>query len=438
MKKLILLLLLAASAGRLSAQSHYFPPLAGNGWDTLSPASLNWCPPRIDSLYQYLAAKNTDAFIILVNGRIVLERYFGTYTRDSVHYWASAGKSLAAVLTGIAQDKGFLHVSDSVYKHLGAGWTAASPAQEKAITIRHLLSMTSGLHDNPPGACTGDDTTAACLLYLAPAGTRWAYHNGAYKKLHTVISTAAGTNLNVFTNQQLGNRIGMTGLWLNGVFYSTARRMARFGLLALNNGIWGNDTVLHDPAFVQAMSTSSQNLNNAYGYLWWLNGKSSFMLPTVQTVFNGPIIPNAPADMFCALGKDDQKIYVVPGRHMVVIRQGSSAGTTPVLALSSFDNELWRYIDSLDCGPAGIGTTRQLAPFRIFPNPATDELRITASRPMHQVQVLDMTGRCVYSAQPAGGTDKWTIPVQRLPAGVYLIRVSDAGGHAYSERFRKN
>ncbi len=64
------------------------------------------------------------------------------------------------------------------------------------------------------------------------------------------------------------------------------------------------------------------------------------MVPTLQTVFPTSLIPNAPQDLYAALGKDDQKIYVVPSRKIVVIRMGNSAGGFS-LALSGFDNELW-------------------------------------------------------------------------------------------------
>lgn len=64
------------------------------------------------------------------------------------------------------------------------------------------------------------------------------------------------------------------------------------------------------------------------------------MLPQTQFSFNGQLTPNAPADMYAALGKNDQKIYVVPSQKLVVIRMGDSAGNVQ-LAVSSFDNELW-------------------------------------------------------------------------------------------------
>jgi hypothetical protein len=88
------------------------------------------------------------------------------------------------------------------------------------------------------------------------------------------------------------------------------------------------------------MVSTSQNLNLSYGYLTWLNGKSSSMVPGFQTVFPVQLIPNAPGDLYAALGKNDQKVYVVPSQNLVIIRMGNAAGT-PQFAVSGFDNELW-------------------------------------------------------------------------------------------------
>ena len=117
--------------------------------------------------------------------------------------------------------------------------------------------------------------------------------------------------------------------------------MARFGLLALNHGVWASDSILKNRAYWNAMINTSQTYNEAYGYLWWLNGKSSFMTPGFQFAFPGTLMSNAPNDMYCALGKNDQKIYVVPSANMVVVRQGNTAGGFN-LAASAFDNSPMR------------------------------------------------------------------------------------------------
>ena len=136
----------------------------------------------------------------------------------------------------------------------------------------------------------------------------------------------------------------MNGLWVktgyNNVYYSTPRSMARFGLLLLSKGKWKEEMILPDAHYLDAQINSSQTLNPSYGYLTWLNGKANYMLPQTQVNFDGALIPNAPSDTYAALGKNDQKIYVVPSQGLVIIRMGESAGL-PHLATSSFDNELW-------------------------------------------------------------------------------------------------
>ena len=122
--------------GLLAAQELYFPPTVGNTWATTDPASLGWCTDQVPALYDFLEGSNSKAFIVLKDGRIVLEQYFGTFTQDSTWYWASAGKSLTAFLVGLAQQQGYLDIDEPSNTYLGEGWTSCTPAQEAAITIR--------------------------------------------------------------------------------------------------------------------------------------------------------------------------------------------------------------------------------------------------------------------------------------------------------------
>jgi CubicO group peptidase (beta-lactamase class C family) len=319
----------------------YFPPIGNGTWETKTPASLGWNETELNNLYSYLQQKNTKAFLILKDGRIAAEKYFGNFTADSNWYWASAGKTMTAFVVGIAQQEGLLNINNKTADYLGTGWTSAPLAKEALITVRHQLTMTTGLDDavQPDNDCT----LPACLQYKADAGTRWAYHNGPYTILEKVVEAATGTTYNNYFQQKIRDRIGMNGLWIktgfNNVYYSTPRSMARFGLLLLKKGQWENTTVLNETYF-KSQVNSSQSINPSYGYLTWLNGKPSYMLPTLQASFNGSLTPNAPADMFAALGKNDQKIYVVPSQNIVVVRIGESAGNVQ-LATSSFDNELW-------------------------------------------------------------------------------------------------
>jgi CubicO group peptidase (beta-lactamase class C family) len=87
-------------------------------------------------------------------------------------------------------------------------------------------------------------------------------------------------------------------------------------------------------------------MNPSYGYLYWLNGKESFRVPGSEIQFNGKLIPNAPNDLYAGLGKNDQKLYVVPSEELVVVRLGDDAGET-LLGPSSFDNDLWEFLNDL-------------------------------------------------------------------------------------------
>lgn len=425
----------AAFSCTLRAQDLYFPPaVAGSSWETTDPATLGWCQDRIDSLYAFLEVKNTKAFIVLKDGKIVLEHYFGTFTQDSLWYWASAGKTLKSTLVGIAQEEGYLDINMPTSTYLGAGWTSETPAQEQLITVRHQLTMTTGLDD---GVTNSDCTDPSCLSYLADPGTRWAYHNAPYTLLGDVVTSATGQSYTTYFNNKLRNPIGMDGFWFPfgdlELYFSTARSMARFGLLALNHMVWDTDTILHDTAFFQDATHPSQSLNLSYGYLWWLNGQPSFMLPQSQFVFAGPAMPDAPADMFCGLGKNNQLLNVVPSQNLVLVRLGNDPDPDPNTPSVSIilDNEIWQYMNSLDCntGMAEPATP----PIGLSPNPCTDLLGITLPSGYNEalVQVKDALGRTVAMRQGPG-----TVGISQLSPGTYVVHVSTVSGHLVS-RFVK-
>jgi CubicO group peptidase (beta-lactamase class C family) len=331
----------------------YFPPIGSSEWATTSPESLGWNITNLQPLYDFLQAQDTRAFIVLKNGRLVLEKYFGqnltntaAFSQSSQWYWASAGKTLTGFVVGKAQQEGLLSINNKSSQYLGTGWTSAPLAKEALITVRHQLNMTTGLDD---GVTDVDNTTPASLQYKADAGTRWAYHNAAYTLLQKVVGNASGQTFTTYFDAKLKSKIGMDGQWVsNGylnVYYSTARSMARFGLLILNKAKWGSEDILGDSVYYNAMISNSQNLNLSYGYLWWLNGQASAMVPGSQVVFPTSLAPNAPADMFAAMGKNGQLINVVPSKGLVVIRMGDNANNSAVSI--SLQNDLWQKLNAV-------------------------------------------------------------------------------------------
>ena len=331
----------ATSPPVVTSAALYFPPVSGTDWQTVTPASLGWDETQLNNLYPYLQSAGTKAFIVVKGGKIVTEKYFSTFTADSLWYWASAGKTVTGLLVGIAQEDGLLNINDRTSKYLGTGWTSEPVAKENLITLRNQLTMTSGLDD---GVADNSCTLPGCLVYKADAGTRWAYHTACYTLLGKVLENASGQTFNNYFQQKIRDKIGMNGAFqmsgYNNVYFSNARSMARFGLLMLNKGKWDNTTILSDTAYFNTQINTSQNINLSYGYLTWLNGKASSMVPGSQIVTPQALIPNAPADMYAALGANDQKVYVIPSQQLVIIRMGNSAGGFSY-ASSGFDNELW-------------------------------------------------------------------------------------------------
>lgn len=324
--------------------SMYFPSSTGTAWETNSPASLGWKEVAVQPLKDYLIQKNTKSFMILVNGRIVMEEYFDGHTATTTWPWNSAGKTLVATTTGIAQQEGLLNINNKASQYLGTGWTSESIEKENLITSKHLLTMTTGLSDEK------QLVTKSNLSYLADAGSRWSYHN-VFQKLMDVVAAASNQEFETYFNAKIKAKIGMDGFWNNGLifkfYHSNTRSMAKFGLMALNKGKWKSETIINEPFFMESISTS-QNINPSYGYLWWLNGKGNYMVPGSQTVFKTNLVPNAPADMFAAMGAGDQRIYVIPSKNMVVVRMGDASDSdNPNFALSGFDNELWQKINEV-------------------------------------------------------------------------------------------
>lgn len=417
------ILFLILCSVNLNAQSLYFPPTTGNTWETSAPTSLGWCQERIDSLYQMLDDNNTRAFILLKNGKIVLEQYFNGHNPSQIWYWASAGKSLTAFLVGLAQQEGLLSIHDKTSQYLGNGWTSCDSAAESQITIRHQLTMTTGLDDGVEDHyCTLD----TCLTCLVPPGTRWAYHNGPYTLLDSVMEEATGVTMTQFVAQKLRTKTGITGLYLqngyNNVFYSTARSMARFGLLMLGNGKWNGTPVMTDTAYFHDMIHPSQAINKSYGYLWWLNGQPSYMLPGLQLVVPGFMSPVAPADSYAAMGKNGQFASITPSEGLVWVRMGDDPGGTAVPYL--LYNKIWDYINQLSCVSSAV-KPETADFFGIYPNPATGLMTLDLPEGEFCGKLSDLSGRNLREFAALQG--RTTMDVSGIPAGTYLLSLSECG-----------
>lgn len=404
MLRSLLLVVAFAVSITVHAQSLYFPPLSGT-WETVSPSSLNWCNDRIDSLVEFVGNTNGKALIILKDGRIALEKYYGNFTADSLWYWASAGKTVTSVLVGMAQEEGLMDITKPSATYLGYGWSSCTKQQEEMITVRHHLTMTTGIgfaRDND------DCKDPACLTYRAEPGTIWDYHNAAYLLLQDMVAKASGITYQQYYTRKLGVKLGMGGIWYNGTLFSKPLAMARFGLMLLAGGIWNGDTIIRDRVYEEAMRSTSQNLNKSYGYLFWLNGKGSFMQPSIPLVYKTDLVPSAPTDMYAGMGKNDQRVYVVPSKGLVVVRMGDKA-TEALPAISGFDDDLWKRINALPCGSTSVSDESIHVHGSVWPNPTSDVVHHDGS----EIIMFNSIGQMVASSTES------VLHIGNLPAGLY-------------------
>lgn len=322
----------------------YFPPVEGT-WQTTTAASLRWNEDAIRLLCTNLEANGTRAFIVLKDGKIVLEKYWGKtllgteqFDAEKSWYWASAAKTLTAFVVGKAQDDGYLTLTDPTALHLGEGWTSLPKEQEDNITVQHQLTMTSGLNE-----ASGDGLEPENLTYAANAGSRWSYHNAPYTLIEKVVSSASGQVYTSYFDKVIQNPIGMTGFWQwsgnNHLYLSNARSAARFGLLMQNKGVWAGTSLIKE-TFISSAINASQDLNKSYGYFWWLNGQESFMIPQSQIKYPGNFLVDAPEDVYSAMGKNGQYVSISPSNGLVMVRMGDSPDDAPVPFL--YLNDIWK------------------------------------------------------------------------------------------------
>ena len=167
--------------------------------------------------------------------------------------------------------------------------------------------------------------------------------------MRAVIENASGTSYNLFTDENVEMKIGMNGSWIQSgystIYWSTARDMARFGLLILNKGVWNDEVIINDTTYFSDMINRSQDLNKSYGYLWWLNGQETLIPPGFTSVLESSLASNAPEDLIAGLGKNGQFIDVVPSQNLVVIRMGEAPEND--LVPINFHNDMWNYLNAV-------------------------------------------------------------------------------------------
>ena len=316
----------------------------GATWSTATPRSVGLDAQKLGEIGHVAEQGKSTCLVVERHGKLAHEQYFRGTNAASAQDIYSATKSITSTLVGIAVDDGKLRIDDSASKWIPE-WKGTPAA---AVTIRDLLSNDSGREWSPMidyvQLLRASDRTAFAigLPQAHPPGEVWAYNNSAIQTLQQVLQRATGADLVAFAKQRLFDPLGMTDTTMTtdragnaqtfeGV-RSTCRDLARFGLLMLDDGQWGNHRIVSARWVHEATGRSSTKLNAAYGYLWWLNRRGLIGSPLVATDLSaaanptttrGRLVADAPPDIFWALGLGNQIVQVDPGSKTVVVRLGT-------------------------------------------------------------------------------------------------------------------
>lgn len=307
----LLAALLLALSVELAAAQTVFP---GQSWDVAQPETQSLSAEGIEKVAAWHKANGSKAGLVVRHGRIVGEWYQGGADADTQLQVYSTTKSFAGTAAALAIAAGQLKLGTK----LGELFPAASPDEKRAITVRQLLSMTSGAKSENSELRRPDLFHWALdeMPMAFPPGEKWEYNNSGLALLSPVIHQATGRNIDELLADEVFAKIGIapdTWTWNHRdgmpTPYSglriTARSLARFGLLFLNKGAWKKKPLVSS-TWVTEATAPSQDLKPEYGYLWWNNRNDSW--------------PDVPTDAFAALGLYGNVMLVVPSLDLIVVR----------------------------------------------------------------------------------------------------------------------
>ena len=325
-------------------RSHSHPPeyWPTDDWRSIDPAEVGMDAVKLQQVYDYVANPNINAqgFLVIRNGYIVCEGYFRKFNMNSTHESFSAAKSFTSALIGIAIEKGYLSGVDET---IGAFFPQLNESgmdqAKKEITIKHLLTMTSGLEWNEDDYLDLFRNDAIRMLFstdliryvldkplLYEPGEHWYYSTGDSMLLSGVIQNATDMTAYQFALEHLLKPLGLSQIrWLQvrpgythggmGI-HATVREFAKFGYLYLKKGRWDSRQVVPEYWVEESLAPvrSARNgevISDEYGYQWWL-------LPSLIGYEHSIVPPST----FLAWGIFSQQIFIIPEEDIVAVRVG--------------------------------------------------------------------------------------------------------------------
>jgi len=284
---------------------------------------LNSQKHQVETIEQFLERNGTVAFLLIKNDQLLFERYYNGYNHSSVCTSFSTVKSFVSAMIGIAlHEKLIKGLDDAVTNYL----PELSAPHWSEITIRHLVSMSSGLYYKVNSFFPWNDEPriyySPDLRKLAqqaskeePSGIHFHYNNYNLVLLGMILERVTGGTVSQYLQEQIWKPLGMEypASWSLDSLHSGMEKMesglnaraidfAKFGLLYLRRGNWNGKQIIPESWVVESTTLESDAKWTNYKYLWW--------------------IPRLGKGRFMAVGNLGQFIYVAPDKDCVILRFG--------------------------------------------------------------------------------------------------------------------
>lgn len=304
--------------------------------------SVKMSQDTIAKLIQLINSNPPNDFrgmVVIKDNKLVVEEYFNTYWRETIHDIRSAGKGVTSLLLGIAIDKGLIKdVEQSIYDFLPSPkFTRPDKDGHQDIKIKHLLTMSSGLSaddndENSPGSSLNWLTKknwvnfAISLPMIFTPGQKYVYNDVCPMLIGAIIEETSGKKLSDFAKENLFTPLGIREYyWYTasngrtgpmGNLYISTLDFAKLGQLVINKGQWQGKKIISS-TWINEISKKRFDISkddpfaNSYGYFWFATTKEA----------NGKKY-----DCFYASGNGGNLLFVVPSENLVVSLTSSAYG----------------------------------------------------------------------------------------------------------------
>ena len=333
MQKFLFSLLFLFNSSLLICQQEIRTPISlTDGWEVANVADNGFDQATVRKVLE--KARQSEPFdlrglVVIKDGKLVLDEYYNSFYWENILDIRSAGKSLTGLLAMIAIEKGLFKADTKVVALFPKYAGHKNPsARKNSITIRHLLTMSSGLDadvdrsDSPgnEGNWLGAKDYVELILdlpMLFEPGEKYIYSSASAMLLGAAIEETSGQTLQEFAEEHLFGPMEFGDLFWQktpagrtaamGNLYIRVRDMAKFGHLIASGGTWKGQRILTEKSIAE-LCGQYQDITNyyaakTYGYLWYHNTLTS---------------KGKPVDYVFASGNGGNKIFVVPSLQLVV------------------------------------------------------------------------------------------------------------------------